>query len=158
MGEQPRPKSPVYVDLYGNRRKQAHLQLLESEISILQEELKSLEGAQPTSRCCKELNEFLATKSDPLIIIDRAQKPSESDCSWKRFSGCCQSENARHHKTEEARCCCLRKCSCFGGCGLKNCSCFKQKCCTFKLGSTKNCCKVKFCSCCKMSSCGSSCL
>ncbi|KAK9734448.1 hypothetical protein RND81_04G140400 [Saponaria officinalis] len=157
MGEQPMPKSPVYVDLYGKRRQQANLQVLESEINFLQEELKSLEGAQPTSRCCKELNEFLATKPDPFITIN--QKASESDCSWTIISGCCESENARNQQAEEARrCCCSRKSSCCGCCGSKDCSCFKQKCCCFKSGRSSNCCKVKLCKFCAMSSCGLCCL
>ncbi|RWW14376.1 hypothetical protein GW17_00021851, partial [Ensete ventricosum] len=32
-----------------------------------QEELQSLEGVQPVSRCCKEVNEFVGIKPDPLM-------------------------------------------------------------------------------------------
>ncbi|KAF5748418.1 GGL domain protein [Tripterygium wilfordii] len=51
----PRPKSPPkYPDLYGKRRETAKVQMLEREIGFLEEELKSIDGLQPASRCCKE--------------------------------------------------------------------------------------------------------
>ncbi|KAF3324146.1 Guanine nucleotide-binding protein subunit gamma 3 [Carex littledalei] len=66
----PRPKSPPkYPDLCGRRRLQLEVQILNREIGFLQEELQSLEGIQPVSRCCKELNEFVGTKPDPIIPV-----------------------------------------------------------------------------------------
>ncbi|KAH0970815.1 hypothetical protein GBA52_022971 [Prunus armeniaca] len=51
----PCPKSPPqYPDLYGKRRETARVQMLEREIGFLEEELKSVERLQPSSRCCKE--------------------------------------------------------------------------------------------------------
>ncbi|CAL9087548.1 unnamed protein product, partial [Musa acuminata var. zebrina] len=50
----PRPKSPPkYPDLCGRRRLQLELQMLNREIGFIEEELQSLEGVQPVSRCCK---------------------------------------------------------------------------------------------------------
>ncbi|KAH9621876.1 hypothetical protein KSS87_008180, partial [Heliosperma pusillum] len=48
-----------------------------------EEELRSLEDVQPNSRCCKELNEYLTAKSDPLIAAGN-QKTTKSDSSEKR--------------------------------------------------------------------------
>ncbi|KAK2449776.1 guanine nucleotide-binding protein subunit gamma [Trifolium repens] len=51
----PSPKAPPeYPDLYGKRREMAKIQMLEREISFLEEELKSSEGFQPASKCCTE--------------------------------------------------------------------------------------------------------
>ncbi|OIW19351.1 hypothetical protein TanjilG_03485 [Lupinus angustifolius] len=64
----PSPKSPPeYPDLYGKRRESARVQMLEREISFLEEELKSVEGLQPASRCCKEMADFVIANSDPLL-------------------------------------------------------------------------------------------
>ncbi|KAL8159354.1 hypothetical protein V2J09_000891 [Rumex salicifolius] len=64
----PRPKSPPeYAGLYGNRRHLTNLMLLEKEITSLQEELKSLDVIQPSSRCCQEVNEFVVSRPDPLL-------------------------------------------------------------------------------------------
>ncbi|KAK8515453.1 hypothetical protein V6N13_139568 [Hibiscus sabdariffa] len=64
----PCPKSPPeYPDLYGKRREAAKIQMLEREISVLEEELKSVDGLQPASRYCKEVTDFVMAKSDPLI-------------------------------------------------------------------------------------------
>ncbi|KAG6769903.1 hypothetical protein POTOM_025569 [Populus tomentosa] len=82
----PCPKSPPeYPDLYGKRREMAKVQMLEREIGFLEvgfkfaiilcsppnwhveEELKSLHGLQPASRCCKEVTDFVVANSDPLI-------------------------------------------------------------------------------------------
>ncbi|PPD97419.1 hypothetical protein GOBAR_DD05569 [Gossypium barbadense] len=58
----PSPKSPPkYPDLYGKRRERAKVQMLEREISFLEEELKSIEGFQPASRYCKEYAQFAIT-------------------------------------------------------------------------------------------------
>ncbi|KAG6468413.1 hypothetical protein ZIOFF_073098 [Zingiber officinale] len=89
----PSPKSPPrYPDLCGRRRLQLQLQILNREIGFIEEELQSLEGSQPVSRCCKEydllilsstllcffpsviekatmVNEFVGTKPDPMVPI-----------------------------------------------------------------------------------------
>ncbi|KAH7854107.1 hypothetical protein Vadar_010184 [Vaccinium darrowii] len=56
----PQPKSPPkYPDLYGKRRELAKVQMLEREISFLEEELRFVHGLQPASRSCKEyVNRF----------------------------------------------------------------------------------------------------
>ncbi|KAI9162087.1 hypothetical protein LWI28_023702 [Acer negundo] len=63
------PRSPPGggLDLYGKRRQMVKVQVLEREIGLLQEELKSVEDLQPASRCCKELNDFIEAKPDPFI-------------------------------------------------------------------------------------------
>ncbi|KAH1209517.1 Guanine nucleotide-binding protein subunit gamma 3 [Glycine max] len=64
----PTPKAPSgYPDLYRKRRETAKIQMLEREISFLEEELKSSEGLQPASRCCKEIADFVMANSDPLL-------------------------------------------------------------------------------------------
>ncbi|XP_047318835.1 guanine nucleotide-binding protein subunit gamma 3-like [Impatiens glandulifera] len=78
----PSPKSPPpYPDLYGKRRQLAKVQFLEREICILEEELKTLESMQLASKCCKELNDFLEGKMDPLLAINH--KASGSSHFWK---------------------------------------------------------------------------
>ncbi|WRX33144.1 hypothetical protein QQP08_025631 [Theobroma cacao] len=68
----PCPKSPPdYPDLYGKRREAAKVQVLEREISFLEEELKSVEGLQPASRCCKEF-------CDGKLRSSNTNKPEES--------------------------------------------------------------------------------
>ncbi|KAK7328808.1 hypothetical protein VNO77_22932 [Canavalia gladiata] len=67
-----------YQDLYGKRREMARVQMLEREISFLEEELKSSEGLQPASRCCKEITEFVVANSDPLT-----KKNRRSSRFWK---------------------------------------------------------------------------
>ncbi|KAA0061462.1 guanine nucleotide-binding protein subunit gamma 3-like [Cucumis melo var. makuwa] len=64
----PYPKSPPqYPDLYGKRRQAAKLQMLDREIGFLEEELKSTEGLQPASKCCKEVADYVIANSDPMI-------------------------------------------------------------------------------------------
>uniref|UniRef100_A0A6N2LBA4 G protein gamma domain-containing protein n=1 Tax=Salix viminalis TaxID=40686 RepID=A0A6N2LBA4_SALVM len=64
----PCPKSPPeYPDLYGKRREMLKVQMLEREIGFLEEELKSVQGLQPASRCCKEVADFVVANPDPLI-------------------------------------------------------------------------------------------
>ncbi|KVH92901.1 hypothetical protein Ccrd_005035 [Cynara cardunculus var. scolymus] len=48
------PSSVDYVDLYGKRRQAARVQVLEREIGLLQDEIKSLGGIELASRSCKE--------------------------------------------------------------------------------------------------------
>ncbi|KAK8543167.1 hypothetical protein V6N12_015731 [Hibiscus sabdariffa] len=79
----PCPKSPPeYPDLYGKRRETAKIQMLEREISFLEEELKSLEGLQPASRYCKEVTDFVMAKSDPLIPTSRKNRKSCRFWKW----------------------------------------------------------------------------
>ncbi|KEH18482.1 putative G-protein gamma [Medicago truncatula] len=61
------PKSPLpgFVDFHGKRKQMVKIQVLEKEIGLLQEELKSLEGLHPASRCCIELDAFVGSISDP---------------------------------------------------------------------------------------------
>ncbi|GAV61436.1 G-gamma domain-containing protein [Cephalotus follicularis] len=96
------PKSPPGgFDLYGKRRQMVKVQVLEREIGLLQEELKSVEGLQPASRCCKELDDFIVAKPDPLIAIN--SKNRESCRFWKRlWRKCC---------LNVPWICCFRSCS-----------------------------------------------
>ncbi|GAB4841972.1 hypothetical protein Ancab_011930, partial [Ancistrocladus abbreviatus] len=54
MAAIPTPKSPrVPPKVYAKRRQLAKVEVLEREICFLQEELKSIESAEHTSRCCQ---------------------------------------------------------------------------------------------------------
>ncbi|XWS72273.1 hypothetical protein CRYUN_Cryun02cG0026000 [Craigia yunnanensis] len=82
----PCPKSPPeYPDLYGKRRETTKVQMIEREISFLEEELKSVEGLQPASICCKEVTDFVMANSDPLI--PRTRKNRKSYRFWKWLCG-----------------------------------------------------------------------
>ncbi|CAI9765982.1 unnamed protein product [Fraxinus pennsylvanica] len=82
----PRPKSPpAYPDLYGKRRELAKVQILEREISFLEEELKSVEGLRPASQSCKEIADFVTGNSDP--FIPTTKKIRRSCRFWKWLSG-----------------------------------------------------------------------
>ncbi|KAI4379966.1 hypothetical protein MLD38_006202 [Melastoma candidum] len=71
----PCPRSPPeYPDLYGKRRESARVQMLEREIGFLEEELKSVEGLEPASRCCKDVVDFSLENSDPLIPTYRKRR------------------------------------------------------------------------------------
>ncbi|KAH9665249.1 Guanine nucleotide-binding protein subunit gamma 3 [Citrus sinensis] len=74
------PRSPpaAALDLYGKRRQMVKVQVLEREIGLLQEELKSVEDVQPASICCKEyvwllccivVDDFVGAKPDPLVAM-----------------------------------------------------------------------------------------
>ncbi|KAK6941280.1 hypothetical protein RJ641_026657 [Dillenia turbinata] len=64
----PCPKSPPeYPDLYGKRRELARVQMLEREISFLEDELKSIEGLQPASRVA----DYVVANADPLVPTHR---------------------------------------------------------------------------------------
>ncbi|CAB4318503.1 unnamed protein product [Prunus armeniaca] len=79
----PCPKSPPqYPDLYGKRRETARVQMLEREIGFLEEELKSVERLQPSSRCCKEVADFVAANPDPLIPTNRKKRRSCRFWKW----------------------------------------------------------------------------
>ncbi|XP_023537815.1 uncharacterized protein LOC111798729 [Cucurbita pepo subsp. pepo] len=60
----PYPNSPPqYPDLYGKRRQTAKVQMLQREIAFLQEDLKSTDGLQPASQCCKEyVHQFICQR------------------------------------------------------------------------------------------------
>lgn len=100
----PYPKSPPeYPDLYGKRRQAAKTQMLEREIGFLEEELKSTEGLQPASKCCKEVADYVIANSDPLIPT---YKKHRRRCQfWKWLCGfpCC--------KLSWICCCCYAGCS-----------------------------------------------
>ncbi|KAG8471862.1 hypothetical protein CXB51_036992 [Gossypium anomalum] len=79
----PCPRSPPeYPDLYGKRREAAKTQMLEREISFLEEELKSVEDLQPVSRFCKEVTDFVMANSDPLIPTSRKNRKSCRFWKW----------------------------------------------------------------------------
>ncbi|KAB5552492.1 hypothetical protein DKX38_009803 [Salix brachista] len=82
----PCPKSPPeYPDLYGKRREMLKVQMLEREIGFLEEELKSVQGLQSASRCCKEVADFVVANPDPLIPTSR--KKRRSCLFWKWLCG-----------------------------------------------------------------------
>ncbi|XP_075663612.1 uncharacterized protein LOC142633281 [Castanea sativa] len=179
-----RPESPSHggFDLYGKRRLVLKVHALEREIGLLEEELKSLDGMQPASICCQELDTFIVAKPDPFIAKNQdIQKPHHF---WKRiwakcclklpwvccFSGCqirlklpnlCVS--CRPCKFQWPGCCCFKKISCQRCCCFKKiscqtcCNCLKNlclpwSCCCFKRCSCK-CSKVNLCSGCLKNSC-----
>ncbi|KAI6679745.1 hypothetical protein NL676_033626 [Syzygium grande] len=117
----PRPKSPPeYPDLYGKRREAAKVQMLEREIGFLEEELKSLDGLQPASRCCKEVADFVVANPEPLIPT--YQKGNESCRFWKWLCGMsCFSFSWV--------CCC-----CYSACPVQlPCSCNCNSCCSLEV-------------------------
>ncbi|KAK4798074.1 hypothetical protein SAY86_030400 [Trapa natans] len=84
----PRPRSPPeYPDLYGKRREAARVQMLEREIRFLEEELKSVSSLQPASRACKEVADFVAANSDPLIHTTQKKRKSRRFWKWLSRSG-----------------------------------------------------------------------
>ncbi|BBH08208.1 Guanine nucleotide-binding protein subunit gamma 3 [Prunus dulcis] len=76
----PCPKSPPqYPDLYGKRRETARVQMLEREIGFLEEELKSVERLQPSSRCCKDckprsINTYEPKETPVMSLLEMALK------------------------------------------------------------------------------------
>ncbi|KAL6661604.1 hypothetical protein ACP70R_000988 [Stipagrostis hirtigluma subsp. patula] len=86
MGEAPRPRSPPrYPDLCGRRRLQLEVHILNRELGFLQQEIQGLERIQPVSRCCKDVNEFVSAKTDPLIPINKRKHGSCSLYWWIRI-------------------------------------------------------------------------
>ncbi|GJU75927.1 guanine nucleotide-binding protein subunit gamma 3-like protein [Tanacetum coccineum] len=61
----------VFVDLYGKRRQIAKVQVLEREIGLLQDEIKSLAELELASRCCKELEDYVEATPDPLVALNK---------------------------------------------------------------------------------------
>ncbi|KAL2336422.1 hypothetical protein Fmac_010868 [Flemingia macrophylla] len=101
-----RPKSPPPgpVDFHSKRKQMGKIQVLETEIGLLQEELKSLEGIHPASRCCKELYAFVGSVSDPFTPTWVLHKKMAKGCCW----ACCTCSSA-HNKCcgcfkSESRC------------------------------------------------------
>ncbi|KAI5445600.1 guanine nucleotide-binding protein subunit gamma 3 [Lathyrus oleraceus] len=112
----PSPKPPPdYPDLYGKRREMARVQMLEREISFLEEELKSSEGFQPSSKCCKEIADFVTANSDPLLPMRKKNRKS-----------CCLRKWLRRMRCLNLSWICCWCCDCFSGfCNRKqnNCKC-----------------------------------
>ncbi|KAH1216377.1 Guanine nucleotide-binding protein subunit gamma 3 [Glycine max] len=72
----PSPKSPPeYPDLYGKRRETARVHMLEREITFLEEELKSVEGLQAASRCCKEIADYNQEEPSVMWLLEVALVP-----------------------------------------------------------------------------------
>ncbi|CAN7121719.1 unnamed protein product [Brassica rapa subsp. narinosa] len=162
----PRPKSPPpYPDLYGKRREAARVQMLEREIGFLEAKIKFVEGLQPSSRCCKEVSDFVVANSDPMIP---AQRKSRRHCRfWKwlcfpclsvaSFCCCCRSECSCHLR--KPKCCNSTCCSCVGSkcfngsCCSNSCCCPKPSC--PKCLSCPSCSCFRGCCCCPKPSCSS---
>ncbi|CAJ2649970.1 unnamed protein product [Trifolium pratense] len=159
----PSPKSPPeYPDLYGKRREMAKVQMLEREISFLEEELKSVEGLQPASKCCKELADYVVANSDPLL--PSRNKKNRRSCrfwkwlcrmpcfnlSWICCCCCCCDGLSVHLKLPQCCCSDCKPCSCSSCCSCSNCfpsfssCCSLPKwscCCCFSCPKSSNCCK-----------------
>ncbi|KAK9066163.1 hypothetical protein SSX86_013484 [Deinandra increscens subsp. villosa] len=126
------PPSVVYLDLYGKRRQVAKIQVLDREIGLLQDEIKSLVELEPASRCCKELDGYVEATPDPLIAISRSRGKSRS--FWKNLGRkfgsmiCC-------------RCCNTKVCCACFPCGKECCCSGRKKTCS------PGCCKCLACSC-----------
>ncbi|GAB2291605.1 hypothetical protein Dimus_025861 [Dionaea muscipula] len=167
----PCPRSPPpYPDLYGKRRELAKLQMLEREKGFLEEELKFVEGLQPASRCCKEIVDFVAAKSDPFVPTN--QKITRSCGFWKWLCGsCCYCFSwlcrctgcSFHLKPSDFRCCnpcsgcrsfcticSLPKWQCCCSCPPRPCCCRPPRpccCCCTKISCHKSRCRCKIPSC-----------
>ncbi|KAJ9179419.1 hypothetical protein P3X46_011208 [Hevea brasiliensis] len=148
------PKSPPGgLDLFGKGRQLVKVQILEREIGLLQEELKTVEGLQPASRCCKELDDFIGAKPDP--FVSRNEKPHKSSCRWKWIClswiycssecqkptscACCPSSNSHRHS-----CSCLENMACQSCCKITRPSCPRFSFCCFN-SSLCNRTKVNLC-------------
>ncbi|XP_012068866.1 guanine nucleotide-binding protein subunit gamma 3 [Jatropha curcas] len=163
------PKSPPGgLDLFGKRRQLVKVQILEREIGLLQEELKTIEGLQPASRSCKELEDFIGAKQDPLVAINEKVHKSRLRCKklcclpWICCSSGC---GPRFERPKCCACCpisCLNLCSCLQKMNCQNCckftslSCPHLGCCCFN-SSHCNCTKVNLCCCCSKTSNSSCC-
>ncbi|KAL2581026.1 hypothetical protein AAZV13_15G160200 [Glycine max] len=151
----PTPKAPSgYPDLYRKRRETAKIQMLEREISFLEEELKSSEGLQPASRCCKEIADFVMANSDPLLPTS---KKNHQSCSlWKcdipcfNLSWICHwcCDGCFEHQNLSSCCSHGKPCNCCSSClPSTNCSCCsngRSHCCKDSCGC-KNCCTLPSC-------------
>lgn len=141
---QPEPRTPPrHPDINGKYRKQAELDQLNREISSLEEELISLEGLPPASICCKEVEESVNARSDPLL-------PRNRDGETGRPFRLKQILDVRCPSTSSSSCCCMKykiqsDASCCSCNFLKKwkCSCWKLTC--------NSCCKIPSISCGKCS-------
>ncbi|XP_042386163.1 guanine nucleotide-binding protein subunit gamma 3-like [Zingiber officinale] len=80
----PHPRSPPRMpDLCGRHCLQAQLLLLTREIAFLEEEIQSIEGIQPASVCCKEVEEYVGMIPEPLIPIYKKRKKKSR--FWRRL-------------------------------------------------------------------------
>lgn len=139
------PKSPPgSLDLYGKRRQMVKVQALEREILQLLEELKSVEHFQPASRYCKEVDDFVGAKPDPLL--SRIPKVHKSHSLWNCFCGNCCSNSSSICCSRTSRLQ-IKSCSIFPNCTSCNSACVS-------LGSfcSSKTCRVECC-CCKRDSC-----
>ncbi|XP_024971509.1 guanine nucleotide-binding protein subunit gamma 3-like isoform X2 [Cynara cardunculus var. scolymus] len=110
------PSSIVYVDLYGKRRQIAKVQVLEREIGLIQEEIKSLGEVELASRCCKEIDEYVEVTPDPLIALNQIRNRSRN--FWKNLRrkigsmlcccGCCKTTTicCSCRSAADGGCCC----------------------------------------------------
>nr|XP_018681408.1 PREDICTED: keratin-associated protein 4-12-like isoform X1 [Musa acuminata subsp. malaccensis] len=161
----PRPKSPPkYPDVCGRRRLQLELHILNREIGFIEEELQSLEGIQPVSRCCKEVNEFVEMKPDPLMPINKRRHKSCCLWRWLRSKLCLDFSWICCLSCWGETCCSCSKVSC--SCSCSSLSCFRPQCsCWNASSSSPGCCKwwsSRFkprcsSSCCDQPSCSDSC-
>ncbi|KAJ9568492.1 hypothetical protein OSB04_004458 [Centaurea solstitialis] len=148
------PSSIVYVDLYGKRRQIAKVQVIEREIGLIQEEIKSLAELELASTCCKEVGEYIEATPDPLIALNQIR--SRSGSFWK---------NVRRRKIGSMLCCYGGCCRCRlpanGGCFCRSgrqekprtqehCNCLVISCC--HCHCNPSCSKCLVC-CCKPCSC-----
>ncbi|KAF2323631.1 hypothetical protein GH714_036386 [Hevea brasiliensis] len=70
------PKSPPgCLDLFGKGRQLVKVQILEREIGLLQEELKTVEGLQPASRCCKEYGLMTLLGLNQILLCQEMRSP-----------------------------------------------------------------------------------
>ncbi|XP_027339514.1 guanine nucleotide-binding protein subunit gamma 3-like [Abrus precatorius] len=152
---------PGYPDLYGKRREMARVQMLEREISFLEEELKSSDGLQRASRCCKEIADYVMANPDPLLPTSKKNRRS---CGfWKWLCGipcfnlswiCCWCCDGCFSHINLSSCCshcksCNWCCSCLPSI---NCSLPKGHSC---YGGRSHCCRESCCctKCCILPSC-----
>jgi len=131
----------AYPDIRGKHRKQVELNRLTKEISLLEEELKTLEGLPPASKCCKGVVESIEKRPDPLLpFVTRGQAISSWDRWFRKRSinsdcSCCGS--CKHVKiwkfsywkrficwklTFRKACCVIPRFSCY------KCCCFQCSC------------------------------
>ncbi|KAJ4812692.1 Guanine nucleotide-binding protein subunit gamma 3 [Rhynchospora pubera] len=128
--------------------------LKETQVSLqVEEELHSLEGVQPVSRCCKEVNEFIGTKPDPIIPVNKKRHGSCRMWRWIRSKICCcvswiccleKPTNCSCPQSKNCECCSC-ECSC-DSCSYPNCTCCNSNCCTCPEVSRCPCCR-SFCNC-----------
>ncbi|XP_076905724.1 uncharacterized protein LOC143561553 [Bidens hawaiensis] len=136
----PKPKSPPP----GGKQKQLSkvVNILETQIHFLHEELKSIETLQPASFCIKEVTNYAVANPEPLITV-RDRKTRKSRGFWKWL------------------CCFDMSCVCCKGCSVATlCCCSLPDCCSCSLPKCKppacpSC--LKACLCCPKCTCSCKC-